>query len=493
METHKSPTDQQSLDLPLERFEELLDQTTDLLIKRYSSLESAPAFCGKSPQEIEALFDEPMPESGIDIEEVLTQVDERVLQLATLNTGPNYFSYVLAPGTQVSLMAELLQASINQNVTKWHLGPSAAEIEKRVVQWGAQFMNFSDHGAGVLVSGGSAANLTGLNVARNMMLEDEEVRRRGLSGLPPLVVYTSAEIHGCFDKAVEELGIGSDYLRKISVDTQCRIRLDKLEAQINEDLNNCLRPLCVVGNGGTVNTGNIDALDKIANITEKYNLWFHIDGAYGGLANAVPELRENFRGFERADSVAVDFHKWLYQPVEAGCCIFKDWDQLRRSYQHKAAYLDTDNRADGRFDINDVGFQLSRNFKALKIWMSFKAYGAARLRAAIQNDLENARYLAQITRNADDFELAIEPELSVTCFRYLGADSDKHSDSAYIDQLNRDIIPALERDRRVFITGTTLHKRPVIRACFINHRIKREHIDNLINVIREVGQNLQTQ
>ena len=491
MPTSQNNDNEPLLDLPLDRFEELLNRTTELLIKRYDSLESAPPFCGKSPDEIARMFDEPLPEAGLEIEELLDIVDRDVLQTATLNTGPNYFSYVLACGTQVSLMGELLQASINQNVTKWHLGPAAAEIEKRVVEWGSQFMGFSDAGAGILVSGGSAANLTGLTVARNMMFEAEDVRAKGLSGMAAPVFYTSTEIHACFDKAAVELGIGTDHMRKIPVDEDCRIRLDLLEAQIDADLEAGLRPFCIVGNGGTVNTGNVDPLNKLADLAQKYKLWFHIDGAYGALAASLPQFRELFKGLERADSISVDFHKWLYQPVEAGCCIFKNWDQLRRTYQHQAAYLATDLKDDGRFDINDVGFQLSRNFKALKVWMSFKAYGATRLRSAIKNDIENANYLAKLAQESSDFELAIEPELSVTCFRYLGEDESKRTDDAYIDQLNLDIIPALERDGRVFITGTTLHDRTVIRACFVNHRINRSHIDRLMQVIREVGGQLQ--
>jgi glutamate/tyrosine decarboxylase-like PLP-dependent enzyme len=479
-----------NLDLPLERFEELLDKTTDLLIKRYSDLETAPAFCGLSPDEVERMFDEPMPEAGMEIASLLEIVDEKVVQTATLNAGPNYFSYVLAPGTQVSLMAELLQASINQNVTKWHLGPAAAEIEKCVVQWGSQFMGLPDHNAGLLVSGGSAANLMGLTVARNMMFEAEGIRERGLSGLPPLVIYASNQIHACFDKSAVELGIGTDYLRKIPTQRDFRIDLKALESQIQSDIKDGLRPFCIVGNGGTVNTGTIDPLNELADLCEKYKLWFHIDGAYGGLAAAVPSMRSQFAGMERADSISVDFHKWLYQPVEAGCCLFKDWDQLRKTFQHSATYLDTDRKDDGRFDINDFGFQLSRNFKALKVWMSFKAYGAERLRVAIQNDLDNAIYLAKLVDQADDFELTLEPELSVTCFRYLGSDASKHNDEEWVTQLNQDLIPALEHDRRVFITGTTLHDQLVIRSCCINHRQSRASIDHLVSVIREVGASL---
>lgn len=478
------------LDLPLDRFEALLDRTTDLLIKRYSDLETAPAFCGMTPEEVESQFDEPLPEEGMNIDELLVLVDENVLQKATLNTGPNYFSYVLAPGTQVSLMAELLQASINQNVTKWHLGPAAAEIEKRVVRWGADFMGLPEHGVGVLVSGGSSANLMGLTVARNVMLQAEGIREKGLSGLPPLVIYASDQIHGCFDKAVVELGIGTDYLRKIPTLSDFSIDLDALEAQLKADLDKGLRPFCIVGNGGTVNTGTIDPLDKLADLCEQYKLWFHIDGAYGGLAAALSSQKPYFKAMERADSIAVDFHKWLYQPVEAGCCLFKDWEQLRNTFQHRVAYLDTDRKDDGRFDINDVGFQLSRNFKALKVWMSFKAYGAQKLRAAIENDIDNANYLAELVDAAEDFELALQPSLSVTCFRYLGPDSSKHGDRAWIDQLNRDIIPALERDRRVFITGTTLNGRLVIRSCCTNHRQSRASIERLVDVIRDVGSGL---
>lgn len=474
-----------SLDYSLNTFASLLQKSSDIIMDRYEDLDGAKAYAGLSPKEVEAWFNEPVPENGMDGEKLLDLVKEKVIDTATLNIGPHMFAYVMAGGTQVSILADLLATSVNQNVGKWHLAPVMSELEKRVVQWGAQFTGYDQSAGGVLVSGGSAANLTGLTVARNVMLEKENVRQKGLFGLKPLTIYASQEVHGCIDKSVELLGIGSDNFIKIQTLDDFTIDVDLLEHQIMQDLENGKRPFCIIGNAGTVNTGAIDPLNKLADLAKKYDLWFHIDGAYGGLAAGVDALREKYRGIDRADSMAIDFHKWLYQPFEAGCTLVKNWGQLNRTFYKKAAYLDTDTKNDQRFDFNEHHFQLSRSAKALKIWMSFKAYGASAIRSCIEKDIHLTRYLADQILKSTDFELCNEPDLSVVCFRYLGSDSD--IDKVTLDQLNKQIIPALEADGRVFITGTTLQNRPVIRACLINHRLQQENVDFLMSVIREVG------
>ena len=482
---HKDPT----LDYPLEKFRELLYQTADLIIDRYQELDHARTFAGIPPRQIQEWLDEPLPDGAMDPGQLLGLVKEKVMDTATLNIGPNMYAYVMAGGTQISVLAEMIKTAINQNVGKWHLAPVMSELEKKVIQWGAQFIGYDTHAAGVLVSGGSAANLAGLTVARNVYFEKEKIREKGLFGLQPFVVYASSEVHSCVDKSIDALGLGTNQLRKIPTLDDFTIDLDALVTAIEADLDNGYKPFCLVGNAGTVNTGAIDPLDKLADIAKQYGMWFHIDAAYGGLAAAVEDLKPRYKGLERGDSIAIDFHKWLYQPFEAGCVMVKNWKDLNKAYYKKASYLSTDAREDHRMDFNEHHFQLSRSAKALKIWMSFKAYGIHQLKEMMKKDIVLTQYLAWQLEESEDFEICSQPELGIVCFRYLGDKNPKIAPQS-IDELNSMIIPALEKDGRVFITGTQLENRPVIRACLINHRLQQHNIDFLIEVIRETGNKL---
>ena len=348
---------------------------------------------------------------------------------------------------------------------------------------GGQITGFDPNAAGVLVSGGSAANLAGLAVARNIFFEKEGIRKKGLFGMKPFTVYASSEVHGCVDKSVEELGIGSNQLRKIVVNNDFTINLEALKKQIEKDLIEGYVPFCLVGNAGTVNTGAIDDLDALAEIAAKYNMWYHIDGAYGGLLGSLSSLKEKYKGIEKADSLAVDFHKWLYQTFEAGCVLVKDWDKLKRSYFKVASYLDARLEEQGRVNFNEHYFQLSRSAKALKIWMSLKAYGLREIQRMIQKDIDLAKYLSDTMDASEDFELVADSELAISCFRFVkGCRSEDE-----IDQINRKLIQELEKDGRVFITGTTINNKFVIRACLINHRMHKGTVDYLVQVIREIA------
>ncbi|MBX2876758.1 MAG: hypothetical protein KTR30_31870 [Saprospiraceae bacterium] len=477
-----------SLDLNQQEFAQLLAQSAQLVLEQFEQLTSAKAYHYHPQQEVAAWFDEALPLEGMDTEALLAEVRKKVMHTATGNLGPNMYAYVMAGGTQVSIVAEQLAATINQNVTKWHLAPAISEIEKRVIQWSAEMMGLEDMTGGVMVSGGSAANLTGLTVARNIAFEKFGVRKKGLFGLPPFTVYAAQEVHGCVDKSLDLLGIGTDQLRKIRTLPDFTIDLQALEEQIIVDQANGFHPFCVIGNAGTVNTGAIDDLDALAAIAKKYEMWFHIDGAYGGLAASLGSLQAEYKGLSKADSIAIDFHKWLYQPFEAGCTLVKNWDTLRRTYFKKADYLDTALEEDrGRLEFNEHTFQLSRNAKALKVWMSMKAYGIRRIKDMIQKDIDLAHYLADQVEQVSDFELKSRSELAVTCFRYTG----NFDREAEIIDINARLIAALEKDGRVFITGTRLNDEFVLRACLTNHRKQKESIDYLLNVIRETAKTLQ--
>ncbi|MEO0470274.1 MAG: pyridoxal-dependent decarboxylase, partial [Bacteroidota bacterium] len=310
-----------SLDHQAPEFKALLEKGNELVIRQFANLDEEKAYRAPAQSEVVSWFDEALPEAGMDEESLFQLVQDKIMDTATGNLGPHMYAYVMAGGTQMSIVAEQLAATINQNVGKWHLAPAISELEKRVVQWGADMMQLGKDVGGVLVSGGSAANLAGLTVARNLFLEKSEVRKQGLFGQKPLVVYASREVHGCVDKSLEVLGIGTDNLRKIDTNAAFEIDTQALIEQIESDLQNDLQPFCVVGTAGTVNTGAIDDLKSLRQIADRYQMWFHVDGAYGGLAAALPGLRPAYNGIELADSVAIDFHKWLYQPFEVGCLL----------------------------------------------------------------------------------------------------------------------------------------------------------------------------
>lgn len=478
----------ETLDLPSNEFRQLLDKSTELVLNQFSNLEEQKAYHFHTQKEVESWFNEALPESGMDNTELLEEVRKKVLTTSTGNLGPHMYAYVMAGGTQISILAEQLASTINQNVGKWHLAPAINEIEKRTIKWIAEMMGVPETVGGVLVSGGSAANLAGLTVGRNIFFEKHQVRKKGLFGQKPFIVYASKEVHGCVDKSLEVLGIGTDNLRKINTNDDFTIDISALEEQVKKDLESGFEPFCIIGNAGTVNTGAIDDLESLSEIAKRHNLWFHVDGAYGGLAASLSSIKNKYKGMENADSIAVDAHKWLYQPFEAGCLLVKNWNTLKRAYFKKADYLDTTLEGDSdRLDFNEHYFQLSRNAKALKIWMSFKSYGLNKIKQMIQKDIDLTKYLASEVEKSSDFELKSISELAVACFRYTG---NLKSESEII-HINEKLIAALEKDGRVFITGTKLNNEFVLRACIINHRKHQGSIDYLLNVIREVAESIR--
>jgi len=477
-----------SLDFSQEDFKQLLEKSSALILNQFQDLGNSKGYHDIPQPTIEKWFSEAIPEEGMDPSILLEEVASKVLGTATGNLGPHMYAYVMSGGNQMALLAEQLATTINQNQTKWHLGPAMNEIEKRVIAWTADLLGFPPDSGGVLVSGGSAANLTGLTVGRNIIFETHNIRKKGLFGQKPFTVYASTEVHSCVDKSIELLGIGSAQLRKINTNAAYQIDLEALTAQLEKDIDAGFHPFCVIGNAGTVNTGAIDDLDALATIAKKYDLWYHVDGAYGALAGILDSLKPLYAGMEKADSIALDFHKWLYVPFEGGCTLVRSWDKLRRTYFKKAAYLDTELGDTGnRLEFNEHYFQLSRNAKAFKVWMTIKAYGMQRLRAMIQKDIDLTVYLNEKIQASTDFELLASSHLAVSCFRYVKG----MTDITVIDAFNRRLMPALEQDGRVFIMGTQLKGGYAIRACFINHRKTKITTDYLLEVIRDVAQKLQ--
>ncbi len=475
------------LDLPADDFKRSLYRMSDIIHEASMTMEERKVLAGLSPREVSELIREPMPTASGSFDALFDDLQHKVIPNATFNAGPYCNSYVLSCGNQAGVFAEMLAAFLNQNCGKWHLSAIGAEMEKLVIEWISAFVGLPSSHTGLLVSGGSMANLSCLAVARNNWLQS--VRRDGLFGQVPLLTYVSTEVHHCVIKACEFLGLGHRNLRRIPVDSEYRMDCAQLAAQIEEDRWNGLAPFCVVASAGTVNTGAVDDLQAVGRICREHDLWFHVDGAYGAAAAGTERCRELFRGLETADSLAIDPHKWNYVPIEAGCALFRNPRHSKTAFSHVPDYLAADQR-DDRLDFMEHGMQLSRGFRSLKIWMTFKAYGADKLKAAIEHDILKADYLASLIDAADDFELIERGPLSVVCFRFnpAGRMPDRQSlDEQELAELNHRLIAAIEADGRTLITGTKLHGRTALRVCFTNHRAQQRHVDRMFDVLREIA------
>ena len=480
----------ENLDFPLEELRERLYDAVDMVVGLYDGIEQKKLFASNSPAEVKALFNEPLPSSPSDIGSLLQRVERDVFKHSTLNISPHFYAYVVSGGNHAGLVAELLASALNQNPGKWNLGAAAVELELRVVRWIAEFIGYDPDAAGVLVSGGSAANLTCLKAARDFKARFD-IRNSGARAGAPLTMYVSTEGHSCLTKSADMLGLGKESLRKIPVKEDFTIDLELLERAILEDKAAGFVPICIIGNGGTVNTGAVDRLALLAGIALRHNMWFHVDAAYGGPAASTPSGRELFAGLKLADSIATDAHKWLYAPYEAGVALVKNKEALRSSFSMMADYL-RDVDGTGRHDSTEYNFELSRNFKALKVWMAFKAYGAERIRAAIEGNIQVIQHFAHLIEATPDFEMLAPASLSIACFRYRTGDPQFWNDEAYLSPLNKKILRELELDGRVFLSGTVIHGKQALRTCLVNHRTETAHVEYLLRILREVGQSSHT-
>ena len=484
-------TDAQSLDCALDVFRGHLRNASELVVRLYERLDETRITPGKTRKEIARLFDEPLPEEPQSMESVLNEVESKIFPNSTLYLSPRFFGYINSGGNQASILGELLASAVNQIVALWHFSPAASEVERRVIQWIAEFIGYSGEAGGCLLSGGSAGNLVGLALARKHKAPFDS-DSLGMRGGPPLTVYASQEVHASVDKAMTILGMGRDQMRKLAVRDDFTMDLDALERQVSKDRDNGCHPICVVGVAGTTNTGAVDPLNPLADFCQAQGLWFHVDAAYGGPAARTELAGHLFKGLERADSVVIDPHKWLYVPAEAACILVRESQALRHTFQVVADYLKKEDEAeaDAPFDFKDCGPQLHRNFRALKVWMTFKAYGAKKLRAAIHSNIEIMRYFADRIDQSEDLVRLAPVPLSIVCFQYCTADVSRHSDERYLNDLNDRLIDTLERDGRVFVSGTIIQRKRALRVCSVNHRLRREDVDFLLQEIRQVGRSL---
>lgn len=474
-----------SLDVSSQQFEEWISRAGSLVKDFYSENLESSVFAGKSPSQVQELLDESLPANPQNIEDLLDEVGQKVFSTITNSVGPRYFGYITGGGNQVAVLAEMIKASLNQNNLKWHSSPVSTDLERLVMRWVAEFIGYPTSSAGVLLSGGSVANFNCLAVARKIKAP-EDISDEGIYGAKPMTVYVSQEGHSSFDKAMDMLGLGRKYLRKIPVDRHFRMDVRKLEEQIRADKNAGLQPICAIAVAGTTNTGAVDNLNAVANICNNYDLWYHVDAAYGGPAAKVKKVASLFEGIDRADSVVVNPHKWMYVPFEAGGALVKNPEHLRRTFSTIPDYLKSDQQNGGRTDLMEYNLPLTKEFKALKVWMTIKAYGADRLRHEIVCDIDKTQYLVDLIKDDEKLELMAPAPLSIVCFRYNNGMMEEEA----INELNDRLIDEIESDGRVFLTGTKINKATALRVCFINHRTKKKDIQLLKETVLELGDEL---
>jgi aromatic-L-amino-acid/L-tryptophan decarboxylase len=438
------------------------------------------------PNDTKARLDEPLPLTGMPVDEVYAQFTRDILPYPTGNAHPRFWGWVMGNGTPTGMLAEMLAAGMNPHLAGYD--QSAAIVERKVIGWLAELMGFPASASGVLVGGGTAANLNGLLAARAAKA-GWDIREEGTHGGPQLVVYGSSETHSWAKKACDIMGMGRQGFRTIAVDANYRIDLDACRAAIESDIAAGKRPIAMVANVGTVGTGAVDDLAGLRALADRFDLWLHVDGAFGSLAALSPS-RSLVAGQEHADSIAFDLHKWGYMPYEVGVILTRDSAALINTFKPpagSAAYLASASRgtsADTTF-FADRGVELSRGFRALKVWMSMKEQGVDRIGDAIQKNIDQARYLGALVERTSALELLAPVSMNIVCFRYRANIADGH-----LDAFNRELLAELQLRGIAVPSQTILNEQFAIRVCVANHRSETEDFDALVDGVLAIGMEL---
>lgn len=470
-------------------FKEIGYRLIDTIADFYDTINTKPVTTGETPKEIQSVLgNNSLPVDGSSVSELFIRTSDLLLNHSLLNGHPKFFGYITSSPTQIGALADLLASVVNPNVGANILSPMATAIEKQTILWLAEFIGVAPSYGGVLVSGGNMANLNAFLAARTAKAP-KNMKEDGLANTEcEMVFYCSRATHTWIDKAATLFGHGTKAIRRIPTDRNNKMNTEVLSKTISEDVENGKKPFLVIGNAGDVSTGVVDNLSEIAAICKTHNLWFHIDGAYGIPAAAVPEYKDLFKGIQEADSIAIDPHKWLYAPLEAGCTLVKNPQHLIDTYSAHPVYYNFDNSVDEpTLNYYEYGFQNSRGFRALKVWMALQQAGKNGYIKMINEDIDLSKLLFEEAQKHEELE-AITQNLSIATLRYVPKHANEEKmNEANLNTLNEKLLNRLQQGGEVFLSNAVVEDKYCLRACVVNFRTSKKDIHEVIEIIVREG------
>jgi glutamate/tyrosine decarboxylase-like PLP-dependent enzyme len=483
---------QAPLAMDAEQFRALGHALVDQIASLLESVPRGPVTRDESPSDVRAALglNGGLPDEGSDAATLLTTTAGQLFEHSLFNGHPRFFGYITSSPAPIGMLGDLLASAINPNVGAWKLSPAASEIEGQTIRWIAELVGYSTDCGGILVSGGNMANFVCFFAARAARA-GWDVRRDGLSASSrQLTVYASAETHTWIQKATDLAGLGTESIRWIPTDDDLRMDVSSLERRIADDVAAGRAPFIVIGTAGSVSTGAIDPLREIGRVCRDRGIWFHVDGAYGGVAAGAQGVPDDLRALNLADSVAVDPHKWLYAPLEAGCALVRDRAALSRAFSYHPAYYHFDERGT---NYVDYGPQNSRGFRALKVWLALKHVGAAGYRRMIADDMALSRAMADAVRRNPDLELVTQA-LSIATFRFVPPDLHplvgESRVETYLNRLNEAVLDAVQRGGEAFVSNAVVGGRYVLRACIVNFHTTLADVEAIPGIVARLGRTL---
>ena len=470
----------QTLDLSREEMREFGYRVIDMLLDYYDERADKPVAETLDYEALDAILREPLPRAGMPWQEALDQFERQVVNTSNRVDHPRFFAYIPLANNFVSVMADSLAAGYNIFNAVWLQGPGAAQIERLTVDWLRQIFDLPAEAGGTFVSGGSVANLTALAVAREVQLSGEK---------RDAVAYCSDQIHFAVSRGMRVLGFAPEQLRKLPSDNDYRLPISRLREAIAEDRAAGKRPFCVIASAGTTNTGAVDKLAALADLCAAEDLWLHVDGAYGAPAILTERGKCALKGLERVDSLALDAHKWLFQPIECGVVLVRDRRWLPQTFKETSEVL-KDMQSEGE-ELNFMyqGIQLTRQFRALKLWMSFKVFGLDAISEAIAAGFENAELAERLLRDLGCWEIVTPAQMAILTFRYQTANGDEE----LAERVTHDLVGRLLDDGYAFASGTQLRGKPVLRMCCNNPRTTPTDLEGAVQLITRLAAELEAE
>ncbi|HET9431412.1 MAG TPA: aminotransferase class V-fold PLP-dependent enzyme [Chitinophagaceae bacterium] len=490
MEKTLAPT--RTLDISADEFRNAGHLLVDQLARFLEDLPGKKVTSGETPSEIQSILgNQPLPVEGQDTSLVLGEAARMLFEHSLFNGHPRFWGYITSSAAPIGALADMLAATLNPNVGAYTLSPMATEIERQTIKWLAEFIGYNTDCGGIFVSGGNMANFTGFLAGRKNKIP-YDIRKDGLLN-NRFPIYCAKGTHTWIQKAADIFGHGTDSIRWIEAEANQQMNLKELERQIITDIERGFIPFMVVGNAGSVGTGVVDDLHEIAAICKNYDLWFHIDGAYGAPAAVLPEMTGLFKGLYKADSIAIDPHKWLYSPLEAGCILVKNNKHLHDAFDYNPEYYNF--HGDGKYqplNFHEYGMQNSRGFRALKVWLSLKQAGKNGISTMIRKDIDLAKSLASLVSGTPELELKTQ-NLSITTFRYSPEVPEGKNSFEYLNRLNENLLNHLQANGEIFLSNAIIEGNYCLRVCIVNFRTQYADLEDLVRIVLREGRKLHSE